>query len=325
MSNKDLKGSTPESSTGSADGLVSQRSENSVLFSLNNLTAINDNDASHGAGYASGGGALGGADKSGLIDLNTLARLGAGSATGGGDTSTGSAAAAPALFNVGARRSNKGLMIGIAFLVIVVLGLGGTLTYLMVFKAEEPKPAVAEAEPEEKDPAAEAGVDPDTIVTHATARRVVDVPDEPEEDEEEKRKAEEAARAAEEAAAAAKAAEASRRSSDRGSRRDDKKSGGDSGEAASESKPRSSGSGPDPKAVRGVLDGSQARAKKCGKEGDIVVQFNLMPSGKTSGVKAAGGSLMGTPTERCVLGVVERLEFPSFSGSATPIKYSYKL
>lgn len=356
------------------DNAGSGRGENSVLFSLSNLTAVSSADAqkrSSGpaspspapaapASTSSAGGSSGsaGQDRSGLIDLNTLTQLGAGTATSGAGAHAGadaaaSAAAVPALFNVGTRRSNKGLFIGIGFLLLVVLGLGGFLTYLLVFK-EDPEAnkntasaATAEGadDPDEDlgldDGAANKGKAVEGAGETAEAKddaKSADTPDEAKDKAEGDATAENAGEeasgddAGEETAEATDAKKDDKRSSSSSSRRDSSSSKkkddkpASSSSSSSDDKPKSSGGDTlDKAAVGKVLSGAASKAKSCGSGGDVQVKFSINPDGSTRGVVTVGGSLAGTPAAKCVEGVVKDLSFPKSKDGATGVKYPFKL
>jgi hypothetical protein len=54
--------------------------------------------------------------------------------------------------------------------------------------------------------------------------------------------------------------------------------------------------------------------------------MTLTSSGKAKNVTAVGGTFKGTPTEKCILTVVEKHNFPEFSGAdVNGIKYKYQL
>ena len=321
-----------------SDEMLNQRSENSVLFSLNNLTAVGDKGPNQSqAGYASSGGgaATGGAgkDKSGLIDLSTLAQLGAGQALGDAQGEEG--AQVPVLFNTGSKKSNRGLILGIVFLILVVLGLGGFVGYLMVFKEEEKK-QTAEEETEEpkEDENAIAKAEQDKLAhqkkldEEAAAARLAEKEEKGEEKSGEPAvEGEETGEEGEETATAKE--DGKKRSSKKdeeksSSKKDDKKSKVD--EAVANLDKNEKKKVPlSKKAVGKVLKASEIRVRKCGKDGDLKVSFQIKPSGSVSGVKAVGGSFKGSATERCVLGIVKKLSFPEFDGDPFPVKYPYKL
>ena len=55
------------------------------------------------------------------------------------------------------------------------------------------------------------------------------------------------------------------------------------------------------------------------------VQMSINSAGSAKSVKAIGGSFQGSASERCILTVVEKHQFPTFTGAAIPVKYTFKL
>lgn len=290
--------------------LVGQRNENSVLFSLDSLARADETDGhGSGAGFSFGSGG----DQSGLIDLNTLAKLGAG---GSGDANI----EVPVVFNdVGLKRKPKGLIIVLVLVLVLLIG-GGVAGYFFYqnMKAEQAAKdeqarieaeRLAQVEKDKKD--LEAKLEQARLEAEAESKRR-------EADAEAVRLA--LAKQAEEAAAnpeqGSDSAKPSRNSGSKPSTAKDTK----------EEPAPSKGSGPKPAEVRSALLASADKAKKCAKGGTLDVSFTLNGSGKASGVKATGGSFKGTATERCIITVVEKHGFPTFSGSPVKgVKFTYKL
>jgi len=360
----ETKKSDPSSvDTGSAPDtqLISQRAENSVLFSLSNLTAVGDSNPRGGAGFASGGGMSGQADKSGLIDLSTLAKLGAGgpissdndagSDVFGGQGATG----APALFNVGTRRSNKGLMFGIGFLLLVVVGLGVFLTFLLLKKEEEAPPSAAVVEEEGTDE--DLGVEgAEAAVKKVEGEGVVAVDgDKKDETQPEgdtppvdgstgptKDPTADAANAALDDTAALKKDDEKkdikddRRADEKKDKKDpntdkkvakDKKKEDKVGDTLNSIRDGGKSSAPplDRDKVGAVLKANALKAKNCGSGGDLTVAFQIKASGAVGGVKTAGGSLAGTDAEKCIHGIVKGMVFPENDGAGKVVKFPFKL
>ncbi|MFT6399473.1 MAG: putative Zn finger-like uncharacterized protein [Bradymonadia bacterium] len=113
----------PRPSSGSAlgTGLTDERSENSVLFSLNDLTSSKSKAADDQIPRTDG---------SGLIDIRVLANTQSAASAGAGD-SVGVPITPMAL---PPRKSNKGLVAAIGFGSVIMLGLIGVLVFIAFFK-----------------------------------------------------------------------------------------------------------------------------------------------------------------------------------------------
>jgi hypothetical protein len=107
--------------------LFEQRNESSVLFSLDSLAAQNSSSDSDSDSPFGGSG-----DKSGLIDLNTLAEMGS-SKRDSDDYSAG----APVFNSVKSRKQKNGMIIGIIVGLLLVIGLVATCIVLYQKSAEE--------------------------------------------------------------------------------------------------------------------------------------------------------------------------------------------
>ena len=126
------------------EDLVGARNENSVLFSLGSM----EDSESSGGESASSGGAAGqaqGNDKSGLIDIQSLASTHAamkddGSADSGQDDEefVANTMSMPALTPSGSQKSNKGLIIGVSVGAAVLAAvLSGAVVYLFVLDDDD--------------------------------------------------------------------------------------------------------------------------------------------------------------------------------------------
>ncbi|MGI5830651.1 MAG: hypothetical protein ACOX8U_10875 [Bradymonadia bacterium] len=294
--------------------LVGQRNENSVLFSLDSLARADESDGQGaGAGFSFGSGG----DQSGLIDLNTLAKLGA----GGGDDSN---MEVPVVFNdVGYRRRSKGLIIGMVIISLLLVG-GGIAGYFVYqnMKAEQAArdeqarleaERLAQVERDKKE--LEAKLEQARLEAEAESKRR-------EADAEAVRLA--LAKQAEEEAA--QAADSGGGSAGSGSRKTGSKTPSKTSTTTATAPAPSKGSGPKPADVRNALLASADKAKKCAKGGTLDVSFTLNGDGKATNVTATGGSFKGTATERCIITVVQRHDFPRFSGSPVKgVKFTYKM
>ena len=130
-----------------ANDMIGQRNENSVLFSLSSLQQVEAVTASGGGG--GGGESL--TEGSGLIDIQALASSHAAMKGSGVDDVLGGASpetfspgtmSVPAIMPRGSHRSNKGLVIAVAALAILLVGGMGFLGYMVLSKEDQPdKPA----------------------------------------------------------------------------------------------------------------------------------------------------------------------------------------
>ena len=77
--------------------------------------------------------------------------------------------------------------------------------------------------------------------------------------------------------------------------------------------------------VKKALESCQKKATKCAKNGTLTVQMSINSAGSAKNVKAVGGSFQGSASEKCILTVVEKHQFPTFTGAAIPVKYTFKL
>ena len=128
-------------------GMVGARNENSVLFSLSSLQAINQKDDDRPKNT----------EASGLIDIAALSASaaavanqradggpGGASADPFGGGMAGPAIAMPAMMQMGTRRSNTGLIVGIIAAVVLVLGLVTVILVLVLNKPDQSTTIVKE-------------------------------------------------------------------------------------------------------------------------------------------------------------------------------------
>ncbi|WP_168210786.1 AgmX/PglI C-terminal domain-containing protein [Persicimonas caeni] len=161
----------------SANDMIGQRNENSVLFSLSSLDSVGavggGDDASAGGGGDSGGGGGAVTEGSGLIDIQNLASahkaMKGGGGGGGGASPMGGPAAGgdddpfgagtmsmPALMPMGSHKSNKGLIIGLSIGGILLVGGIAAAAVLLLNKDDKPqepqqKVVYVEKESDDKD------------------------------------------------------------------------------------------------------------------------------------------------------------------------------
>jgi hypothetical protein len=138
-------GSGEPAGGGGANDMIGQRNENSVLFSLSSLQqveAVTANDA--------GGGNDSVTEGSGLIDIQALASSHAAMKSSAADDVLGGSTpetfspgtmSVPAIMPKGSHSSNKGLMIAVALLGLLVVGGGGALAYVVLSKDDKPAEA----------------------------------------------------------------------------------------------------------------------------------------------------------------------------------------
>lgn len=296
------------------EGLVGQRNENSVLFSLDSLASLDDKDS----GNASSGFSFGGSgDASGLIDLNTLAAMGAGSSAP--DELDG-----VRVFNtVASKRGRRRMFIVIAAILVALLALAG-VGYYFVQKEIDKRNEIAAKLEEEKRVEAERTAKLQAELEEAQRKQQ-------ELEMERKRRVadQEAVRAQLEAQEANKTKEEEETAADdsdskKPTRRASAKAA-PSKASDTTSKKAPAGKGPSPNEVKSALQDSNGKAKKCAKNGNLVVSMTLTSKGNAKNVKGVSGSFKGTPTERCIITVIERHSFPTFSGKDVPVRYNYKL
>lgn len=305
------------------DSLFGARNENSVLFSLEDLNSI-DNDSNSGnagSGFGSSG------DASGLINLDMLSKMGSSAGSGGDDDeSIGGVAMESMVFNQVVTKQTKrnyALIFGICAVLLIAAGVGA---WFMISSSDEAKEQ-KEREAQEAMAAAEASEE----ANKAKERELMELRAQL---EEMKKKGD--ANAADKARLEAmlqKLEDEDMQAKVAGDDDDDKKgssrrSSGSSTAKAGGSAPAtksSGGSKPDPAKIKQSLGEAAAKAKKCGKNGNLLVQMNINSSGSAKSVKGISGTFKGSATEKCIITVIERHQFPSFSGNAIPVKYNFKL
>ncbi len=79
--------------------------------------------------------------------------------------------------------------------------------------------------------------------------------------------------------------------------------------------------GPDKAKLLANLKDVNEKAKECGKDGTLKVQFNLSDN-TAKNVSVVGGSLAGTETEKCVLSIMQ--DYNWTDGTALDVTFSYK-
>lgn len=305
---------------GNSESLFGARNENSVLFSIDDLQS-NDGDMNSSGANPSG-------DASGLINLSTLSAM---SQSEGGQGENGDSFGMQSMvFNsVVPKKARNWFIAVIIIAVVLVLGVAGVGGYLW-YSSDQDRQAELDKlkQQSELDLKAAKDAESDTIkelkeklktekenAKNAKAALV-----------ESEKKAEDAKRIAEQQRQTQEALEANKAPS--------KPAGGGSGSAKkptpgpgaeavasgkATSKPPSSAE------VKKALESCQKKATKCAKNGTLTVQMSINSAGSAKNVKAVGGSFQGSASEKCILTVVEKHQFPTFTGAAIPVKYTFKL
>ena len=108
-----------------------------------------------------------------------------------------------------------------------------------------------------------------------------------------------------------------------------KRTGGNASAKAADAPAAEAAPAPAPKAkpidksvLVAALKDATTKAGKCGKGGSLTVSFNIK-NGSATNVTAAGGSFAGSATEKCILTVFQKYNWPD--GNASGIKYPVKL
>lgn len=306
-----------------SEGLFGARNENSVLFSIDSLNAL-DNEASNngGTGFGPSG------EESGLIDISTLQRMsGSSSSDEGGDIAP--VAMESMVFNqVVTKHEKRKTAIIIGVFVAVLLAAGLSIFFIIQNKQEE------EAELKHQQ---EIAAEQSKKEAEALQKRIdeLELAKQQAESDNKRRKAEQEEIDAElqrlRDAQANLAADPGEGSAAGGKKGGGKKGGGGAAKpgdggadaAAAPAAPAKSGGGKaSPEAVKAALQAVNTKAQKCGKNGSLAVSFSISGN-KAKSVSATGGSFKGSATEKCILTVIEKHSWPD--GAASGIKWNFKL
>lgn len=306
---------------GNGDELFGARNENSVLFSLDSLTAI-DKDSSNSNNSANPSG-----DASGLINLNTLAQM---SSTPGNDSINGSIPMQSVVFNSVIKKEKRNKMILLVGGIVLVVALCSVFVFAMIQwkTTENSKDQLDEDYQTAQTDYKKLQNDKDNL--EASKEKLQK--DLQNEQAEIKKLKEELAQLQTQQAkadllaateeAAAKEGSAAVPSAKKSAAKTVAKPGPGAEAVASG---RAVAKPPAPSEVKKALDLCAKKAQKCAKGGNLVVQFNMNSSGVAKNAKALSGTFSGTPTEKCILTVVEKHQWPTFTGAAVPVKYNFKL
>ena len=302
---------------GNGEGLFGARNENSVLFSLDSLTAMENEQSGAGEGSFGTSG-----DASGLIDLNTLSKLSAGASVEGvGENDV----MASTVFNeVSTKEKKRNILLIIAIIAVLIVG-SGAVVFFILHKTDEEKAAMAKENQEQ--------IDAEQNKQAELEKRLLELEQQNAElnTDLKNRKADEKAvqEELERAREAAKAAGVAVNVADQGG--DKPKRSGGSGGAAKGDAPAGEAAAPAPAPKAKTIDkgvlvaalkDATTKAAKCGKGGSLTVSFNIK-NGSATNVSSAGGSFAGSATEKCILTVFQKYNWPD--GNASGIKYPVKL
>ncbi len=305
---------------GNSEGLFGARNENSVLFSIDSLNAL-DSEASNngGTGFGPSG------EESGLIDINTLQRMGgASSSDEGGDVAP--IAMESMVFNqVVTKHEKRKTAIIIAVFVVVLITAAITIIAIINSKNAEMEQATLEQKKEAEETARQLQAKQDEIDALEQKNKQAEA-------DSKRRTAEiEEIEAAYKKQLEAQSANSDMPDSAAGGKKGGAKKGGgaakpgESGDGDAPAAPapaKSAGGKASPEAVKSALQAVTTKAQKCGKNGNLAVSFSI-GGNKAKGVSATGGSFKGTATEKCILTVIEKHSWPD--GTASGIKYNFKL
>ncbi len=301
---------------GNGEGLFGARNENSVLFSLDSLTAMENEQSGAGDGSFGSSG-----DASGLIDLNTLSKLSAGASVEGVGESN---IMESQMFNeISTREKRRNMMLVVGLIVALILIAGGVIFWVL-YSSKEDLDAANTKNQESLDAAKqenEALEEKLAKLEQANANLEADL---------KKRQANE--KALQEARDKdKKALEAAGLGLVADSQNGDKpkRLGGNASAKAADAPAAEAAPAPAPKAktieksvLVAALKDATTKAGKCGKGGSLTVSFNIK-NGSATNVTAAGGSFAGSATEKCILTVFQKYNWPD--GNASGIKYPVKL
>ena len=305
---------------GNSESLFGARNENSVLFSIDDLQS-NDGDMNSSGANPSG-------DASGLINLSTLSAM---SQSEGGQGENGDSFGMQSMvFNsVVPKKARNWFIAVIIIAVVLVLGIAGVGGYLW-YSSDQERQAELEKLKEKSESDLKAAKDAGSV-TIQELQKELEIEKENAKNAkaalvESEKKAEDAKRLAEQQRQTQEALDANKAPS--------KSAGGCSGSAKkptpgpgaeavasgkATSKPPSSAE------VNKALESCQKKATKCAKNGTLTVQMSINSAGSAKNVKAVGGTFQGSASEKCILTVVEKHQFPTFTGAAIPVKYTFKL
>ncbi len=305
---------------GNSESLFGARNENSVLFSIDDLQS-NDGDMNSSGANPSG-------DASGLINLSTLSAM---SQSEGGQGENGDSFGMQSMvFNsVVPKKARNWFIAVIIIAVALVLGVAGVGGYLWYSSYQNQQKILTDLETknkkqqEEVDKAKQdAANELDTKLKEQKAKFDAEKAALIKKNDEDAKRIVEQQRQTQEALDANKApSKPAGGGSGSGSAK--KPTPGPGAEAVAQGKATSKP--PSSADVKKALEACQKKATKCAKNGTLTVQMSINSAGSAKNVKAVGGSFQGSASEKCILTVVEKHQFPTFTGAAIPVKYTFKL
>ena len=307
---------------GNSESLFGARNENSVLFSIDDLQS-NDGDMNSSGANPSG-------DASGLINLSTLSAM---SQSEGGQGENGDSFGMQSMvFNsVVPKKARNWFIAVIIIAVVLVLGIGGVGGYLW-YSSDQKRQAELKELKEKSELDLKAAKDAESASLEKLQKEL----DTEKENTkvakaalvESEKKIEDAKGIAEQQRQTQEALDANKAQSKpaaggSGSGSVKKPTPGPGAEAVASGKATSKP--PSSAEVKKALEACQKKATKCAKNGTLTVQMSINSAGSAKNVKAVGGSFQGSASEKCILTVVEKHQFPTFTGAAIPVKYTFKL
>ena len=305
---------------GNSESLFGARNENSVLFSIDDLQS-NDGDMNSSGANPSG-------DASGLINLSTLSAM---SQSEGGQGENGDSFGMQSMvFNsVVPKKARNWFIAVIIIAVVLVLGIAGVGGYLW-YSSDQERQAELEKLKEKSESDLKAAKDAGSV-TIQELQKELEIEKENAQNAtaalvESEKKAEDAKRLAEQQRQTQEALDANKapsKSAGGGSGSAKKPTPGPGAEAVASGKATSKP--PSSAEVKKALESCQKKATKCAKNGTLTVQMSINSAGSAKNVKAVGGTFQGSASEKCILTVVEKHQFPTFTGAAIPVKYTFKL
>ena len=297
--------------------LFEARNENSVLFSLDSLNAI-DKESENGDGGLNTNN-----EASGLINLNMLSQM-SNDGESGNEGGLGEPVMGSMTFNqVVTRKNKRNLAIVIAAFVLLAIA-GGVAGYMIYKSGQEEKEKLAQNSQQELDQVSQenaALASDKTKLEEKVAQLESDTATLNEKDAE----IAELQRQIRELQLSGGAPSTERKPGGGGSGSSSKPNSGGGGSDSGAAPAPKAGPKADPNAIKAALAEANKKAAKCAKGGTLNISFTLSGSGKASNVSAVGGSFKGTPSERCILTVFEKHSYPTFSGASIPVKYTVKL
>ena len=297
------------------ESLFGARNENSVLFSLDSLSAIDNN--------AEGEGSNANSEASGLINLNMLSQM-SNSEGGTGDEIESPMMASMTFNQVTTKKKKRNIALIISAFVVLLIGAGVGAYLLYQSGQEELKAQEAAAEKEKATQLAaqKAEEEKNAQLLDKIAQLEADANKRELDDKEYLAELQRLRQQQQAQAGADPIPNAGGKGKGSGTNKGNAAPSG-GGDAAAPAKP--AGPKADPAAIKAALAEANKKATKCAKGGTLNISVTLSGSGKATSVSSTGGTFKGTPSEKCVLTVYQKHNYPTFSGSNISVKYTVKL